>query len=141
MTSEYPGSGFRPEAFFQLAWMKFLRKDYAAALSCLEQSPLKSDDPDFNARTLYWRSVLLRWSGQPARAAEVEAYLLRNYWQTHYAFLLVMAQGRPWNPPVVERPLPSPEGSPPLEYRLAEELSDMVWADFDRWPAKAQRTI
>ena len=26
-------------------------------------------------------------------------------------------------------------------YRLAEELSDMVWGDFDRWPEKAQRTI
>jgi four helix bundle protein len=26
-------------------------------------------------------------------------------------------------------------------YRLAEELSDMVWGAFDRWPEKAQRTI
>ena len=26
-------------------------------------------------------------------------------------------------------------------YRLAEQLSDMIWADFDRWPVKAQNTI
>ena len=26
-------------------------------------------------------------------------------------------------------------------YRLAEELSDMIWKDFDRWSEKAQRTI
>lgn len=26
-------------------------------------------------------------------------------------------------------------------YRLAEDLSDMIWTDFDRWPVKAQNTI
>jgi four helix bundle protein len=26
-------------------------------------------------------------------------------------------------------------------YRLADELSDFVWNDFDDWPEKAQRTI
>ena len=26
-------------------------------------------------------------------------------------------------------------------YRLAEELSDLIWDDFDGWPEKAQRTI
>lgn len=26
-------------------------------------------------------------------------------------------------------------------YRLAEELSDMIWDDFDHWSEKAQRTI
>ncbi len=26
-------------------------------------------------------------------------------------------------------------------YQLAEELSDMVWDDFDAWPQKAQRTL
>ncbi|HNR93442.1 MAG TPA: four helix bundle protein [Kiritimatiellia bacterium] len=26
-------------------------------------------------------------------------------------------------------------------YRLAEELSDLVWNDFDLWPEKARRTI
>ncbi|MDF7826534.1 four helix bundle protein [Pontiellaceae bacterium B12227] len=26
-------------------------------------------------------------------------------------------------------------------YRLAEELSDMIWTDFDHWCEKAQRTV
>lgn len=26
-------------------------------------------------------------------------------------------------------------------YKLAEQLSDMVWNDYDNWPEKAQRTI
>ena len=26
-------------------------------------------------------------------------------------------------------------------YRLAEELSDLIWYAFDEWPEKAQRTI
>jgi len=26
-------------------------------------------------------------------------------------------------------------------YRLSEELSDMIWHDFDKWPRKAQNTI
>ena len=26
-------------------------------------------------------------------------------------------------------------------YRLAEELSDLIWDDFDEWSAKVQRTI
>ena len=26
-------------------------------------------------------------------------------------------------------------------YKLAEELSDMVWYNFDEWPVKAQKTI
>ena len=26
-------------------------------------------------------------------------------------------------------------------YKLAEELSDMIWDDFDRWSVKAQKTI
>lgn len=26
-------------------------------------------------------------------------------------------------------------------YQLAEKLSDMIWDDYDRWPAKAQHTI
>jgi len=26
-------------------------------------------------------------------------------------------------------------------YRLAEELSDLIWKAFDQWPEKAQRTI
>jgi four helix bundle protein len=26
-------------------------------------------------------------------------------------------------------------------YRLAEKLSDMVWCEYDNWPAKAQHTI
>ncbi|MDY0150057.1 MAG: four helix bundle protein [Kiritimatiellia bacterium] len=26
-------------------------------------------------------------------------------------------------------------------YRLAEDLSDKIWTIYDRWPAKAQRTI
>ncbi len=26
-------------------------------------------------------------------------------------------------------------------YRLSEELSDMIWHDFDKWPFKAQNTI
>ena len=26
-------------------------------------------------------------------------------------------------------------------YRLAEDLSDMIWDDFDKWPVKAQKTI
>ena len=26
-------------------------------------------------------------------------------------------------------------------YKLAEELSDMIWYAFDEWPEKAQKTI
>ena len=26
-------------------------------------------------------------------------------------------------------------------YRLAERLSDMMWKDYDKWPAKAQNTL
>ncbi|MGD8971482.1 MAG: hypothetical protein PVG01_08725 [Desulfobacterales bacterium] len=26
-------------------------------------------------------------------------------------------------------------------YKLAEELSDRVWCDFDRWPSKVQKTV
>jgi four helix bundle protein len=26
-------------------------------------------------------------------------------------------------------------------YKLGEELSDMIWDDYDQWPEKAQRTI
>ena len=26
-------------------------------------------------------------------------------------------------------------------YKLAEELSDRVWCDFDRWPLKVQKTV
>lgn len=26
-------------------------------------------------------------------------------------------------------------------YSLSEDLSDMVWADFDKWPEKAKRTM
>lgn len=26
-------------------------------------------------------------------------------------------------------------------YKLAEDLSDMIWNDFDNWPVKAQKTI
>jgi soluble lytic murein transglycosylase len=122
LAAEYPASSFRPEALFQLAWMMYLQKDYAAALQFLEQSPLRSGDPEFNARTLYWRSVLLRWNGQPARAAEIEEYLLKNFWKTPYSFYLVMISGRPWTQPRGERPLPALEPAPPMEYRLAEEL-------------------
>lgn len=123
LNAEYPNSSFRPEALFQLAWMKYLQKDYQTALECLDQSPLKNGEDEFNARTLYWRAVLLRQAGQPARAAEVEDYLLRNYWKTHYAFLLVMVHGRPWHPAASDRPLPPTADSTPMEFKLAEELS------------------
>jgi hypothetical protein len=26
-------------------------------------------------------------------------------------------------------------------YKLGEQISDMVWSDYDHWPEKAQRTI
>ncbi|HUT51803.1 MAG TPA: transglycosylase SLT domain-containing protein [bacterium] len=118
----YPHSSHRPEALFQLAWLRYLNKDYQKAREYLAAAPKKTGDDEFNARLLYWKADVLHKLGDHKAAAALEQQILRDYWDTSYAFCLVMVGGLKWPYPPGGRPLPPPAAAPPLEYRIAREL-------------------
>jgi len=122
LVSDYPWSSLKPESMFQLAWLRYLRKDYGKAYLYLERVPVKRNDDSFNARTLYWKSVALHKTGDKEKAKKIENELLQKYWKSAYAFYLVMLEGRKW--PYVERNkiIPRKPSKLPVEYHLAVEL-------------------
>jgi peptidoglycan lytic transglycosylase len=122
LANDYPGSTLRAEALFQLAWIKYLKGDYVKAGLYLDQVPKKSKDKEFNARTLYWKSVILRKQGDHPQAVEIEDKILTKHWRSPYSFYLVVMDGVTW--PYVESTITIPKSTdkPPLEYNIALEL-------------------
>ena len=122
LAGDYPGSTLRPESLFQIAWINYLKGDLARARMYITRVPHKSGDREFNARTLYWKSVILSRQGESAAAAKAEDSILRNYWDTNYAFYLVVLNGRRW--PYQESRLEPPRQTEtaPLEFNIAREL-------------------
>lgn len=119
---EYPGSSLCPEALWEIAWMRYLRGDLQTAGIALSRMTDKENDPDFNARALYWKSVVLHQLGNHAAATAAEDRVLAEFWKGPYAFYLVMVNRRPWPHPLKERDLPAAGDQPPLEFEIGREL-------------------
>jgi soluble lytic murein transglycosylase len=122
LISDYPSSSLKPEALFQEAWLYYLTRDFAKARDYLVETPSKRGDDQFNCRLLYWKSDVLRRLGEREAAQKVEAEILKEYWDSGYAFYLVMVKGVKWPYGPGGKPLPPPAADPPLEYRIAREL-------------------
>jgi soluble lytic murein transglycosylase len=129
LVSGYPNSQLRGEAAFQLAWIRILNGDFAKALVYLEQAPASEDDEEYDARRTYWKSVLLRKRGDVTAAQELEGRILRRYWDSCYAYYLVMVDGRSWPHQGGGRPAPTAPAELPREFKLARELYLIGLAD------------
>ncbi len=122
LVDEYPRSTLRPESLFQLAWIKFLRKDYEKAKLYMTRVPASSRDDEFNARTVYWKSVILHELGEHQAARAAEDVILSRYWKSNYAFYLTVIHGREWPYPGGGKVIPRVQPDPPREYKVASKL-------------------
>lgn len=122
LANDYPHSTLRPEALFQIAWLNYLRGDYKKSLMYLERVPEMSRDPEFNARTLYWQSVVLHKLRSHRKATEIEDRILKDYWKSAYGFYLVIYRGRGWPYPAGGKVIPLMQDEIPLEYYISREL-------------------
>ncbi|MFO8058263.1 MAG: transglycosylase SLT domain-containing protein [bacterium] len=122
LVSDYPWSSLKPESMFQIAWLRYLQKDYGKAFLYLDRIPAKQNDTTFNARTLYWKSVTLRKTGRKEKAEKAEDEILKKYWKSPYAFYLVMLQGKKWPYESRNKIIPRKPEKLPVEYYVAIEL-------------------
>ncbi len=122
LVSDYPWSSLKLESMFQIAWLRYLRKDYKKSLLYLERIPVKRNDDGFNARTLYWKSVALKKTDQKEKGRQVGKKILSKYWKTPYAFYLVMLQGHEWPYEPRSKIIPRKPSKLPVEYHVGVEL-------------------
>ncbi len=122
LAGDYKHSSLRPEALFQIAWIHILKKNLSKAALYLERVPELGGDWEFNSRTLYWKSVVMRGLGKKEKAEEFERKLLKDYWKSAYAFYLVTLNGCHWPHQPGGKVIPKMQKNQPLELRIAGEL-------------------
>ncbi len=137
LASDYPHSTLRSESLFQIAWIKYLKKEYAKSMAYISKVPRSSKDKEFNARSQYWKAVLHRKLGQPDQAVPLEANILSKYWKTPYAYYVSTQVGAKWPHPATKSVIPPEQPNPPLEYRIAHELSLLGISDESEGQLKA----
>jgi soluble lytic murein transglycosylase len=116
VADRFPQSPFRSPALWNAGWVRFQKKDWAAALQAWER--LKKAEPHFRwmEKTLYWSGKALEKIDRKEEAEEQYQQLLREYPASYYS-QLISSRGL--------EPRASPGPVPILQERLLSSVEEM----------------